>query len=134
VTAKVADDIESLCSKCGPMWHVVVAKVGDKIAKVQCKQCGKLHRYKSPHAESKPKRAPAKKRTKRAKGVVEPPPVEADLSRPIQPYKMTTKFEIGDRVQHPTLGLGVVAELPSPGKMQVSFDGDRKLLVHERDG
>ena len=41
----VGQDIESICNKCGDVWHVVVAKVGDKIAKVQCKECNGYHRY-----------------------------------------------------------------------------------------
>ena len=36
---KVGADVEALCGKCGDVWHVVVAKVGDRVAKVQCKQC-----------------------------------------------------------------------------------------------
>lgn len=47
---EVGADIESICRKCGDVWHVVVAKVGDQIAKVQCKQCNGLHRHKPPGA------------------------------------------------------------------------------------
>jgi hypothetical protein len=138
MTLPVAADIESVCSKCGIVWHVVVAKVGDKIAKVQCKQCGGFHRYKSPHPVEKTTRSAAakttKKKTSSKRGKAEPPPPpEPDLSRPIQPYKMTTKFEVGDRVQHATFGLGVVEELPGPGKMQVCFSEGRKLLIHGRE-
>src|SRR5665647_995831 len=45
MSAGVGADVESLCSKCGDVWHVVVAKDGDKIVKVQCKQCSGYHRY-----------------------------------------------------------------------------------------
>ena len=48
VTPPVGADVESLCAKCGDVWHVVVAKVGDRIARVQCKQCGAPHRLKPP--------------------------------------------------------------------------------------
>ena len=40
VSLPVGKDIESICGKCGDVWHVVVAKMGEQIAKVQCKQCG----------------------------------------------------------------------------------------------
>ena len=42
---EVGSDIESMCNSCGDVWHVIVAKVGEKITKVQCKQCGKQHRF-----------------------------------------------------------------------------------------
>ena len=34
MSAAVGADVESLCSKCGDVWHVVVAKVGDQIVRV----------------------------------------------------------------------------------------------------
>ena len=37
MTPAVGADIESLCSKCGDVWHVVVAKVGEEIVRVICK-------------------------------------------------------------------------------------------------
>ena len=138
MTLPVAADIESVCSKCGIVWHVVVAKVGDKIAKVQCKQCGGLHRHKSPHPEAKSgttRKASRPKKTAAAnrKADVAAPP-EADLSRPVQPYKITATFQVGDRIQHAKFGLGVVEELSGPGKMQVFFPEGRKLMIHGRSG
>ena len=54
----VGSDVEAMCNTCGDVWHVVVAKVGDKITKVECKQCGKQHRFKptgdAPEANLKP--------------------------------------------------------------------------------
>ena len=34
MTARVGADIEALCSKCGDVWHVVVAMVGPEIVRV----------------------------------------------------------------------------------------------------
>ena len=34
MSAGVGADVEALCSKCGDVWHVVVAKIGDKIVKM----------------------------------------------------------------------------------------------------
>jgi len=41
----VGQDIEALCGRCGQVWHVVMAMMGDRIAKVVCKRCGGHHRY-----------------------------------------------------------------------------------------
>src|SRR4026209_315429 len=85
--AAVGADVEALCSKCGDVWHVVVAKVGEQIVKVQCKQCGGYHRYKSPHGAPKEKRmpspfAPRPERTPKAPVErFEKPAVAADLTR-----------------------------------------------------
>ena len=58
--------------------------------------------------------------------------VEADLSRPVRPYGITDSFASGDRIQHPTLGMGVVQGEAGPGKIHVLFGEKKSLLVHER--
>ena len=42
---KVGADIEAVCGRCGEVWHVIVAIADGGIAKVECKQCGRPHRY-----------------------------------------------------------------------------------------
>jgi hypothetical protein len=59
-------------------------------------------------------------------------PVEADLSRPIRPYALTESYGSGDRIDHPTLGLGVVQGVAGNGKISVLFGEKKSLLVHER--
>lgn len=148
MAAGVGADVEALCSKCGDVWHVVVAKVGDKIVKVQCKQCGGYHRYKSPHgapAEAKMPRAnrpqapegesPAKAPRASRDPVerFEKPAVAADLSKPSRPYRASEKFEVGERVDHPNFGQGIV-ELCEPGKITVFFATGRRVLVCAKEG
>ncbi len=58
--------------------------------------------------------------------------VEPDLSRPVRVYGVKERFEAGDRIQHPTLGLGVVQGSAGAGKIRVRFDDKTSLLVHER--
>lgn len=147
-TPLVGADVESICGKCGDVWHVVVAKVGDKIAKVQCKQCGALHRHSPPAAVRERERlareaARAASRTPgaassakpKASRAPKPPPgpsVQADPSRPPRPYKPTETFAIADTVLHPSFGTGVVELVPEPGKMQVYFADGRRVLVMGR--
>jgi hypothetical protein len=138
MSAAVGADIEALCSKCGDVWHVVVAKVGDTVAKVQCKQCGGYHRYKSPYAaaasgsrsaSSTPRapRAPKEPVERIARAAVAP-----DLSKPARPYKPSDKYEVGERVDHPTFGQGVVESIAEPGKVTIFFATGRKVLVHDK--
>jgi hypothetical protein len=140
MSAAVGADIEALCSKCGDVWHVVVAKEPDgRIAKVQCKQCGGYHRYKSPHGAPIEKRMPspfAPKAPREAKAPVErfeKPAIAADLTKPVRSYRASERFEIGERVAHPSFGQGVV-ELAEPGKITVFFGSGRRVLAQAKDG
>src|SRR5262249_9625241 len=131
MTAPVGADIESICSKCGDVWHVVVAKVGDKIAKVQCKQCNGLHRYKPPGGPVAAPRGAAPVRARKP-APVPAPTTAAALSRRVRRYAPADAYTPGDRVNHPSFGLGVVESSPGPGKMQVFFPGGRRVLAQAK--
>ena len=62
----------------------------------------------------------------------EPAIIEADLSREIRSYAIFEHYDPGDRIQHPTLGLGVVQGGAGRGKIHVLFGENTSLLVHER--
>lgn len=135
MSAGVGADVEALCSKCGDVWHVVVAKVGDQIVKVQCKQCSGYHRYKSPHGAPAEKKMPAAIRPAReVKPPVERferPSVPADLTKPSRTYRASEVFVVGERIDHPSFGQGVV-ELAEPGKITVFFGSGRRVLVQAK--
>ena len=59
--------------------------------------------------------------------------VEADLSRPVRTYAASARFEVGERVAHPTFGEGVV-EASEPGKVTAFFADGRRMLAQSRDG
>jgi len=138
MSAGVGADVEALCSKCGDVWHVVVAKVGDRIAKVQCKQCGGYHRYKSPHGAPAAAKLPSNKRPpkepKTPRSPVErfeKPAVAADLTKPPRTYRASESFEVAERIDHPTFGQGVI-ELAEPGKITVFFATGRRVLAQAK--
>jgi hypothetical protein len=121
------------------VWHVVVAKVGEQIVKVQCKQCGGYHRYKSPHGAPAAKRQPSLSNPKPAREPKAPverfekPAVTADLSKPVRSYAASLKYEVGERVEHPSFGQGVI-EVAEPGKITVFFATGRRVLVQSKEG
>lgn len=138
MSVRIGADIESICGKCGDVWHVVVAAEGDRVVKVQCKQCGGYHRYRPP-AGQKPASSRTTSTTSRARKSAKAAPKSkapvmevAPADRPARPYSPKTRFEPGDTVLHPTFGQGVVQTVPAPGKMEVFFEGGPKLLVHAR--
>ncbi len=136
MSVAVGADIESLCNKCGDVWHVVVAKVGEKIAKVQCKQCSGYHRHRPPKGSKTKATATKRKkssssRAKKTEAVarIDQPQVEANLSRPLRQYRFSDTYEPGDRIEHPKFGHGVVEICNEPGKMQVFFAEGRRVLA-----
>ena len=139
MTAAVGADVEALCSKCGDVWHVVVAKVGEQIVKVICKECGGQHRYRSPHGAPTAKRQPSLANPRPARAAKAPverfekPAVAADLTKPVRAYAASLKFEVGERVEHPSFGQGVI-EQAEPGKITVFFATGRRVLVQSKDG
>jgi hypothetical protein len=136
-TPGVGEDIEDICTRCGDTWHVVMAKIGDRVAKVVCKLCGSQHNYRGD------KNAPAttsggaagstwgRSRRRRPRGPVTPPPPEVsfDPSKPPRGYSAKDSYQPGERVIHPTFGVGVVAAMPGPGKVDVQFPGGARTLA-----
>lgn len=124
--AAVGEDIESICGKCGDVWHVVVAKVGTRVAKVQCKQCQGYHR----HSTGKKSSTRASKASKAVvESLPEGPLLEADMSRPVKTYSPRETYLPADRVAHPKFGEGIVETDLGPGKVQVCFPDKRRVLA-----
>ena len=151
---QAGSSVESLCKKCKTVTdHHVVAMLGDKIAKVECKVCRARHAYASPKAEPK---APAAARVKSAAtGAVSTPAAapraaspkktSAAASRQAQaqaeqweklvgpcaspvPYAMDRSFRTGDVINHPSFGSGYVVKAMKPCTIEVLFrDAVRNL-------
>ena len=75
----------------------------------------------------KPKAKPRARKQDPANVIIEP-----DMSRPIRRYAISDTFQAGDRIDHPTLGSGVVQGEAGHGKINVLFGEKKSLLVHER--
>jgi len=61
----------------------------------------------------------------------EKPAVSADLSKPSRPYRASELFEVGERLDHPSFGQGVV-EIAESGKITVFFASGRRVLVQAK--
>lgn len=136
---EVGSDIEAMCNPCGDVWHVVVAKIGDKITKVQCKQCGKQHRFKptgdAPEANLNPTRrkveSAAPKPMRRAKSAAAGGAIVHDPSKPTRDYGLSERFALGEQIQHKKFGAGVVCGVED-SKIRVNFSGGLKVLLHNK--
>src|SRR5215471_21040894 len=135
-TPAVGQDIEALCGRCGQVWHVVMAKMGDRIAKVVCKRCGGHHRYRTESDDAGVDLPPGDgRRPAVARRVVRapaPPPVAIppfDPDKPPRPYAARDSYGPGDRVTHPSFGTGVVTGSPGPGKVEIAFPAGIRVLA-----
>jgi hypothetical protein len=135
---EVGSDIEAMCNPCGDVWHVVVAKIGDKITKVQCKQCGKQHRFKptgdAPEINLNPVRRKVessgeKKPRSRAKPVAAG--IVHDPDKPTRDYGIAERFTLGEQIQHKKFGAGVVCGVED-SKIRVNFTEGTKVLLHAK--
>jgi hypothetical protein len=102
---EAGSDVESICRKCGDVWHV------EKAA---------------------PKKKTTRKTTKKAAAPVKPADkavVEPDLDKPVRPYSFKESFEVAERIEHPKFGTGIVEAVLEPGKMEVFFPEGRRVLA-----
>jgi hypothetical protein len=135
-TPGVGQDIEALCGRCGQVWHVVMAKMGERIAKVVCKRCGGHHRYRSdndgPETDAPRSRTRnfSSGRSRSAAKTPTPVPVPTfDPSKPTRPYAASAQYAAGERITHPQFGVGVVAGSPGAGKIDVVFPSGSRVLA-----
>jgi len=130
-------DVDSYCGKCKLMLaHVIHAMEDNKPAKVECKTCKAVHKYR-PKAPGT-RKAAAKKKT--AGGSEVPVTTETeydtimaeiDVSKPLA-YAMQEVFEEKAVVKHKTFGVGLVTHVLGGRKVNVMFREGTKLLAHSR--
>jgi hypothetical protein len=61
----------------------------------------------------------------------ERPAIAADLTKPTRAYRASEAFEVGERIEHPSFGQGVI-EIAEPGKITVFFASGRRVLVQAK--
>lgn len=139
ITEKSAGDyIDARCTRCRTITnHTIIAMVEDRPARVRCNTCGGDHNYRPPRttraakpatAGAKPakrtaadrKRAAQEEQWQQAAGQADPGLAVA--------YSMEGSYRVGDLIDHPAFGLGVVEETVKPNKMEVLFASGNKVL------
>lgn len=139
---EVGSTVEATCGKCRDVTsHVVLARIGGKPSRVECRVCHATHQYRAPAGTAKSTARPGAKpaggtRRKSGSAAAAPPPEEVwakamrSATGSAIPYAISRRFETGQRVQHSTFGEGVVIRLTSPTVCEILFStGPRKLLM-----
>lgn len=122
---QLGGDIEAYCGKCKDMREHVIAALNSEgsVERVQCRTCQSNHLFRQKAAKSTTTRATTSRSVKKDAS----PDVEG--GGPLRTYSMQEKFAVGDRVEHPKFGIGVVVEVRF-GKIDVKFGREQKTLIH----
>ncbi len=145
----VGSEIDAKCSKCKQdLMHTITEMTDDgKPKRVRCLTCGGEHVFrktaaqKAAEAAEKKRAAEAKKArlAKKAKsggrGDIPEFAVLADGKRIDAPrlYSMTEHFAVGEIIEHPVFGIGIVAVVRGTDKMDVAFEkSGARTLLHNR--
>ncbi len=138
-TSSVAGETLSYCTSCKmDLNHVIVAMKGDKVIKVQCLTCKKEHAFRPIKGATEPQAPKASKAKKAASEDTENHSIEIEWEKlmsahrdlPGKPYSTKGHFTLGDKLNHPTFGDGIVGKLIYPNKLEVIFRHDVKVLIH----
>ncbi len=139
---KAGIEIDAYCTRCRmDLTHRIIAVVGNKPVKVECRTCYGTHNYRAPKSSA----VPADKTAKATGAVNVPRPAKPKKSDPeehitiapppgarIHSYRMTEKFAKDQWVSHKVFGTGVVTTVLADDKIEVHFDGASRVLVHNR--
>jgi hypothetical protein len=135
----VAKEALAYCTSCKiDLNHIIVAMKGDRIAKAQCLTCKKEHAYKAPKGITTPPAKTAKASKKATKKEDAGQPIELEWEKlmaahreaPLKPYNTKGTFALGDKLNHPVFGDGIVGKLIYPNKLEVIFRSDVKVLIY----
>ena len=130
----VGKDIISHCNKCKlALAHTIVTMKDEKTPhKVECNTCKGTHNFKDPTAKTIKKVTAGRKKTTRKtvpNSEVWKKALEESPKSP-QSYSPKTVFEKGDVIDHPKFGQGIIERCFDKNKIEVLFQNDIKILVH----
>ncbi len=133
----VGKEILSLCNKCKlTLAHLIITLKEDKsVWKVKCKTCNTTHVFKDPNSVKPSKKKDGEEAVSTPaehKEVVSDVWQEAmkKAGSEVLKYSMTQKFQLGDIVEHPSFGKGVIDQLLDNNKIKVTFRTEIKVLMH----
>lgn len=138
----VGKEILSQCNKCKLILaHIIVTmKTATDPDKVMCKTCKATHTFKDPAAKKKKAtidkviknaRLTSGKRVNESIGEIWTRAITRSGAEAVS-YSTKTNFKLGDIINHPSFGQGVVEKLIDNNKIEVLFKDDYKTLLHNK--
>jgi hypothetical protein len=127
------------CGKCKLNLAHMIVTMKDTITpyKVECKTCRSTHIFRSSapkSTSSSTSKSSVKTKSVKVTSVHQEweQMMKSHEKNPVIPYKMSTTFQLGDVMSHPTFGDGVVQGKFSNEKIEVIFASDIKTLIHAK--
>ncbi len=124
-------EVEAYCAKCkADTLHVVVSRYDDEIRKARCSSCDDIHGFRPPRGEEDSSEPNTRKKPQKAKLSWEQ--VVGKNKKEVRPYNVNEIFNDMDVISHPIFGKGFVSEQIGYDKIEVTFEIDKRILVHNR--
>lgn len=137
----VGKEILSNCSKCKLILaHIIVTmKSADLPDKVMCKTCKTTQSFKDPSAKKKKTSTDSVIKAARAARGKTTESVGEMWTKAVnkstggsKAYTIRGSFQMGDLIDHPTFGQGIVEKLIDDNKIEVLFQDDIRTLMHKK--
>ena len=132
MTLSVGKEILSRCTKCKQVLaHIILTmKSQNAVGKVKCKTCEATHNYRKPAAARTQKRQASKTSPEAISDMWLEAMSKSEAQG--QDYSITTKFTMGDIIDHPKFGPGIVTRLLDQDKIQILFRHQIKVFIHNK--
>lgn len=130
---EVGAEVEAHCPKCkADTAHVVVSKYEDEIRRVQCNPCGDVHAFRKPRGEDEEPEPEATKKKKAVKAKPTWDQIMAKSKKQPKAYNIAEYFKELEILSHPKFGVGYVTDNIGDDKIEVTFQADKRVLIHNR--
>lgn len=129
---KVGGEVDAFCTRCQlSLAHTVHAVVAGKPVKLECNTCHSVHRLRGSASAARTGGAPRAPRARAEAMPFEDLLASKRVSAAV-PYSASRAYAVDDVVDHPIFGRGFVSAVRDPGKVEITFRGAVRLLVHGR--
>ena len=140
---RVGGEIDAKCTRCRRLTnHRIVAMVDGLVKRVICLTCHSQHNYHQPPGEKGPTAAQVRRVSKELKKTSAPQGGArvfaqwmknreelASAGGQARVYRLQEGYQAGEAIDHPKFGLGFIQKIIPPGKMEVMFENDIKILA-----
>ena len=127
-TFSAGESILARCTKCRKnVIHIIVTLSNSNPAKVRCTMCEREHPFRPP---TTPKKSPVCRS-------IDPKNAEMEEWQRLRPgmngskalnYSMESAYRVRALIEHPLFGLGVVQRIMGDRKIEVLFEGGKKIM------
>lgn len=122
-------ELETYCPKCkAETTHTFLGDDDDEVKRARCSQCDLAHVFKRTVEEET---VEVKKKPSKSKPTYEQI-IGKKKSVTYRPYNATDIFLEMEIIQHPIFGLGFVSEMIGSDKIEVTFEKDKRVLIHNK--